>query len=295
MWFKNLQIYHLADGATTTAVELEEHLTRQTLRGCLGLDAQSSGWVSPGIEEISLVYSYGQQMLIALGIEKKLLPASVVNQQAKVRAQEMELRQGYAPGRKQMKEIKETVYRELLSRAFAVRQRNHAWIDPVNGWFVVEGANMTRADTLVEAFIKSTGIGLKRIKTSVAPVSSMTTWLSGEDPPSIFSVDNDSIFRSREDKKVSVSYVQQSPDPQEIIRHVQTGKEVIRLAMTWRDKISFILDENLQLKRLTLLDIDREPAETAAEQFDSDFFLMTSELRQLLPELIDALGGMVNE
>lgn len=294
MWFKNLQIYHFTDGVASAA-ELEEQLARQTLQGCLGLDAQSKGWVPPGMEETSLVYSYGQQMLIALGIEKKLLPTSVINQQAKVRAQEMELHQGYAPGRKQMKEIKEIVYRELLSRAFAIRQRNHAWIDPVGGWFVVEGANATKVDTLVETFIKSTGTGLQRVKTSATPISSMTAWLSGNDPPAIFSIDDNSIFRSREDKKVSVSYVRQSPDPQEITRHVQTGKEVIKLAMTWRDKISFVLDENMQLKRLTLLDVDREPAETAAEQFDSDFFLMTSELRQLLPELVDALGGIVNE
>lgn len=294
MWFKNLQIYHLTDGVASAA-ELEEQLARQTLQGCLGLDAQSKGWVPPGMEETSLVYSYGQQMLIALGIEKKLLPTSVINQQAKVRAQEMELHQGYAPGRKQMKEIKEIVYRELLSRAFAIRQRNHAWIDPVGGWFVVEGANATKVDTLVETFIKSTGTGLQRVKTSATPISSMTAWLSGNDPPAIFSIDDNSIFRSREDKKVSVSYVRQSPDPQEITRHVQTGKEVIKLAMTWRDKISFVLDENMQLKRLTLLDVDRESAETAAEQFDSDFFLMTSELRQLLPELVDALGGIVNE
>ncbi|SFU40661.1 recombination associated protein RdgC [Nitrosomonas eutropha] len=294
MWFKNLQIYRLTDEVIIPD-ELKERLAKQTLQGCLGLEAQSKGWVSPGAEEADLVYSYGQQMLISLGIEKKLLPVSVVNQLAKVRAQEMESHQGYPPSRKQMKDIKEAAYRELLSRAFAVQQRNHAWIDPVGGWFVVEGASAAKADTLIEAFIKSTGCGLQRISTTMAPVSAMTAWLSGDDPPSIFSIDSDSIFRSREDKKVSVSYVQQSPDPQEITRHVQTGKEVIRLAMTWRDKISFILDENLQLKRLTLLDIDREPAETAEEQFSSDFFLMTGELRQLLPELMDALGGMANE
>ena len=291
MWFRNLLIYRLAEEVITPA-ELEASLAKQALQGCLGLEPQSRGWVPPGIAEADLVYSYGQQILIALGTEKKLLPASVVNQLAKVRAQEMELHQGYVPGRKQMKEIKEAAYRELLSRAFAIRQRSHAWIDPVDGWFIVEGASASKADTLIEAFIKSTGIGLKRIRTNMVPTSAMTAWLSGDDPPAIFSVDSDSIFRSREDKKVSVSYVRQSPDPQEITWHVRTGKEVIRLAMTWRDRISFILDENLQLKRLTLLEIDREPAETAEEQFDSNFFLMTEELRQLLPDLVDILGGM---
>lgn len=294
MWFKNIQIYRLADEATAFD-QLGEYLARQTLQSCLGLDIQTKGWIPPGLEETDLVYRHGQQILIAFGIEKKLLPASVVNQLTKERAQEMEGRLGYTPDRKQMKEIKEAAYRELLSRAFSVRQRTHVWIDLLDGWFVVESANVTRADTVVEAFIKSTGIGLKRIQTEIAPISAMTTWLLDENPPVIFSVDRDSIFRSREDKKVSVSYVQQSPDPQEITRHVRTGKEVIKLALTWRDKISFSLDESLQLKRLTLLDIDEESAETAAEQFDSDFFMMTSELRQLLPELMEVLGGIVDK
>ncbi|MBE7526419.1 MAG: recombination-associated protein RdgC [Burkholderiales bacterium] len=294
MWFRNLMIYRLAEAAITPA-ELEEYLAKQVLQGCLGLEPQSRGWVPPGREEVDLVYSYGQQILIALGIEKKLLPASVVNQLAKIRAQEMELHQGYAPGRKQMKEIKEAAYRELLSRAFAIRQRGHVWIDPVDGWFIVEGTSTAKADVLVEAFIKSTGVGLERIRTNTTPTAAMTAWLSGDEPPSIFSIDSDSVFRSREDKKVLVSYIRQSPDSQEINRHIRIGKEVIKLAMTWRDKISFVLDENLQLKRLTLLDLDREPAETAEEQFDSDFFLMTGELRQLLPELVDALGGADGE
>ncbi len=289
MWFKNLHIYRLTDWKITSA-ELEERLAKHTLQACLSMEAQSRGWVPPGLEETNMVYARGQQMLIALGTEKKLLPASVVNQLAKVRAQEMEARQGYAPGRKQMKEIKEVVYYELLSRAFAIRQRSHAWIDPIDGWFIVEGASVAKADTFTEAFLKSTGIGLKRIRTTITPTSAMTRWLSGDILPATFSIDNDSVFRSREDKKVSVSYTRQPLDSQEIAKHIGTGKEVIKLAMTWRDKISFILDENMLLKRLTLLDIAHEPAESAEEQFDSHFFLMTEELRQLLPDLIDALG-----
>ena len=294
MWFKNLQIYHLADWAMAPD-ELEERLAKHTLQACLSLETQSHGWVPPGIREDDLVYAHGQQMLIALGTEKKLLPASVVSQLTKVRAQEMEVFQGYAPGRKQMKEVREAAYNELLSRAFAIRQKGHAWIDLADGWFIVEGASTPRADALTEAFVKITGAGLKRARTAVAPVSAMTGWLSGNDIPAIFSIDSDSIFRSRDDKKVSVSYAQQPPDPQEIARHVGTGKEVIKLAMTWKNEISFTLDENLQLKRLTLLDMDREPAESAEEQFVSDFFLMTGELRQLLPDLIDALGGAARE
>jgi len=295
MWFKNLQIYRFTDWKITHT-ELDELLSRRTLQACLNTEIQSFGWVPPGNEEAKLVYARGQQMLIALGTEKKLLPASVVNQLAKTRAQEMEVRQGYAPGRKQMKEIKETAYYELLSRAFIIRQKSHAWIDPVDGWFIVEGSNIAKADKFTETFLKSfPSITLQRISTTLTPASAMTRWLSGDDLPAAFSIDSDSVFRSREDKKISVSYTRQPLDPQEIAKHVKTGKEVTKLAMVWEDKISFILDENLQLKRITLLDVTEEPAESAEEQFDGNFFLMTEELKQLLPDLIDALGGIAGE
>ena len=143
MWFKNLQIYRITDWKLTHG-ELEELLARRTLEACLSMEMQSQGWVPPGMEEEHLVYVRGQQMLIALGSERKLLPASVVNQRAKARAEEMEVQQGYPVGRKQMKEIKEAALYELLPRAFVIRQKSHAWIDPVDGWFIIDSANVAR-------------------------------------------------------------------------------------------------------------------------------------------------------
>ncbi|CAE6509775.1 MAG TPA: recombination-associated protein RdgC [Nitrosomonas nitrosa] len=291
MWFKNIQIYRIDDWKITSA-ELDELLSKRPLQNCLNMEIQSQGWVPPGIEETRLVYARGQQMLIALGTEKKLLPASVVNQLAKVRALEMEAQQGYPPGRKQMKEIKEAALYELLPRAFAIRQTNHAWIDPTEGWLVIDSASTAKADDFVEMLLKTIPtLAIKRTHTVLTPASAMTRWLAGDDLPHVFSIDSDSVFRSREDKKVSISYHRHPLDSDEITRHVRAGKEVTKLALVWRNRIAFILDENLQIKRLTLLDIEKEPAESAEEQFDSNFFLMTEELKQLLPDLIDALGG----
>lgn len=291
MWFKSLQIYRITDWKLTSE-ELEELLARRTLQACLSMEMQSLGWVPPGMEEAHLVYARGQQLLIALGSEKKLLPASVVNQRAKERAIEMEAQQGYPVGRKQMKEVKEAALYELLPRAFVVRQKSHAWIDLADGWFIIDSSNIAKADTFVETFLKTIPtLVLKRIKTNLTPASAMTRWLAGDELPHAFTIDSDSVFRSREDKKVSISYQRQPLDADEINRHVRAGKEVTRLAMVWENNLAFMLDENLQIKRLTLLDIEKEPAESAEEQFDSNFFLMTEQLKQLLPDLIDALGG----
>ncbi len=94
-------------------------------------------------------------MLVTLRAEKKLLPATVVNQVAKARAQEIEEQQGYKPGRKQMKEIKERVTDELLPKAFSIYRDTRVWIDPVNRWLVIDAAASASADEVLGLLAKS--------------------------------------------------------------------------------------------------------------------------------------------
>jgi len=291
MWFKNLQVYRMTDWNITPAM-LEERLSSHTLQKCLSMEMQSRGWVLPRDESGQFVHVLGQHMLITLGIEKKLLPAAVINQLTKERAAEIAQQQGFEPGRKQIKEIKEDVLIELLPRALAIRRKTNAWIDPASGWFVIDTPSPAKADEFLEVLFKTVDdVTLKPLKTNLSPAVAMTGWLSGNDVPASFTIDRHCELRGMDDEKATVSYVRHDLDAVEIRHHVQAGKEATKLAMTWRDKVSFILYENMQLKRITPLDILKEPAETAEEQFDSDFAIMTGELKQLIADIVDALGG----
>jgi recombination associated protein RdgC len=99
----------------------------------------------------------------------------------------------------------------------------------------------------------------------------------------------------RSTDKASVRYVNHTLEGEEIRQHIATGKIVTRLAMTWNDRISFVLNDQLQIKRLAFLDILKEQAdgqgENEDERFDIDFTLMTGEVAQLLDDLVAALGG----
>ena len=83
MFFKNLQIYRLAAGWAMSPGSLEEELAKRPLWACSGINLQSKGWVAP--REAPLVESYQKQLMIALGVEQKLLPSSVVNDEARPR------------------------------------------------------------------------------------------------------------------------------------------------------------------------------------------------------------------
>lgn len=295
MWFKNLQLYRLPAPWDMTAARLDEMLSAHAFVPGSGLELQTQGWVPPRPDG-TLVHSVNGQYLITLRTEKKLLPAAVVNQVTKARAAEIEEQQGYKPGRKQLREIKEEVTDTLLPRAFAVQRDTRAWIDPVNGLLVVDAATPSKADELLGLLNKSVDrLPLANLHVRSSPALAMTAWLQCGEVPGAFTVDQDTELRATDESKAAVRYVRHSAEADDVRRHVDAGKQCTRLALTWADKISFVLTDQLVLKRLEPLDVLKENAgaggQNEEERFNGDFALMTGELGRLIANLVDALDG----
>src|SRR5450830_1788451 len=294
MWFKNLQIYRLPAPWAYTPEQLEEALSSNKFTPATSMDLMRQGWDTPRPNG-GLVHVVNKQMLILLGTEKKLLPATVINQVAKARAAEMEEAQGFAPGKKAMKELKERVADELLPRAFSIRSDVWTWIDPVNGWLVVDAASPSKADEVVKMLLKSVDkLPLESLRVQRSPVGAMTEWLQADESPAGFTVDQDAIMRATGESKAQVAYKRHTLEADDIRRHIAAGKQCTRLAMTWNDKISFVLDESLAIKSVKPLDVffnDTATTENDEERFDSDFMLMTGELAKMLGDVVEALGG----
>lgn len=296
MWFKNLQLYRLPAPWNLSIEQLEAALAKQPFQRAGSLDRESRGWIPPKDQDERLVITVGGHWLIALGGESKLLPSSVVNDYTREKVAEIEEKEGYRPGRKQVREIKERVTEELLPRAFTRKSRNQAWIDPQNGWLVVDAANPNKAEEVIEHLRKVLDdLPLRLLKTQMSPMAAMTAWLIADEAPTAFTVDRDCELRSELEEKATVRYVRHNLDTDEVKNHiVKDGKAPTRLAMSFDDRISFVLTEKLEVKKLGFLDVVKEQsemAEGASEQFDADFALMTGELQRFLPALVEALGG----
>ncbi|MBR7801768.1 recombination-associated protein RdgC [Undibacterium fentianense] len=296
MWFKNLQVFRLPAPWKVNIEQLEMQLASQAFANTGSGDMQSEGWASPRGNE-QLVHSVNQQLLLLLQTEKKLLPSSVINQVTKARAKELEEQQGFAPGRKAMKDLKERVTDELLPRAFAITRQTYVWIDPVNGWLVIDSSSPSKADEVIKLLLKCDKIPLESLRTQISPQTAMTDWLAGNEAPKGFTIDQDTELRAHTEDKATVRYVRHSIDPDDVQRHIAAGKQCTKLAMTWDDKISFVLTENLAIKRIKPLDILNEDKDTRTadenERFDADFLLMASELAKMLDDIVYSLGGQV--
>jgi recombination associated protein RdgC len=136
-------------------------------------------------------------------------------------------------------------------------------------------------------------IGTLRVQQS--PVAAMTDWLAADEAPSGFTVDQDTELRATGEGKATVRYVRHTLEADDVRRHIAAGKQCTRLAMTWSDRVSFVLTESLTVKRVTPLDVLKENndgmTQNDDERFDTDFALMTGELSKLMGDLVQALGG----
>lgn len=296
MFFKNAIVFGVENVAELTdSYSFATKLKSRLLRSCTGMDKQNKGWV-PCRDDGRMVFESAGHILFAMGAETKLLPASVIKRFTKERVADIEVQQGYKVGRREMKEIKESVTEELLPQAFATQRVTFAWIDTNAGRLIIDAPSIGRAEELIELLNKTIdGLEIRAIRTEFSPVAAMTDWLAGDAAPAGFTIDRDLELRATGESHATVRYAKHALDGEEIIAHIAAGKRSTRLGLTWNDRISFVLTEQMQVKRIEFLDIIKEEsaalADTADELFELDFTLMSGELAKLMDELVSALGG----
>lgn len=298
MWFKNLQIYRLPPCWGIGIDNLRQQLERGMFAKCASNQPMSRGWVAPR-NDGNLVYSIGKsQWLLALRTEERILPSSAVNLEASERAEALKEQHGYAPGRKQMKEIKERIIEEFMPRAFVRQRTTLVWVDPYDGWLTIDTSTQGKSEEVIKHLRNCLDeFQLKALRTNISPTAAMADWLAGGDPPAGFTIDFGAELQSVSEDRATVKYAREPLDPEQVKEHLSRGKLPKKLNLTWDDRISFVLTDNLDIKRLSFLALLKNQAEknaeNAEEQFDADFALMTGELSRFIPQMIEALGGEV--
>lgn len=321
--FKSVIVYRIASGwVPPSFTALEEGLERDRFVPCGATDPRSAGWVEPrGRDQAALVESVGGQLILSLRSETKGVPASVVKAALEERLQRVEDETGARPRGARRKELKEEVVIDLLPRAFSKFSTTRLWIDPEAGTLVAGTGSVGRADEATGALVQmfraiGNNFSARLMKTALSPSVAMSRWLSTREAPDGFTIDRECELKqvvegervadkpearlgpsaSRSEAKATVRYSRHSLDIDEIVAHIKQGKVATRLAMTWRDRVSFLLEEDMSLKKIDILDItleDQAPrgSKDADDGFDADVAMATAELSGLIPELIEALGG----
>ncbi len=287
-------VYRLAPQWQPTLASIESALDGARFVECGATQPRAIGWVAPrNVDHAPLIEAVDGQWLLQLMVETKLVPGSVVKRQVEALAERIEKTTGRKPGKKETRELKDQALLDLLPMAFTKRGAVKVWIAPTTRLLVIDAGSASRADETLTALAQVLpGLAAQLINTAISPQAAMADWLVSGEPPTPFSIDRDVELKAADGEKPVVRYARHALDLPEIREHIAAGKRPTRLALTWNGRVSFVLTEGLQLKKISFLDgVFEGRLADGDEGFDANAAIATGELAPMIGELIDALGG----
>ncbi len=294
MFFRNLTFFRFP--TTLNFDDLDTALAECTLKPVGPLELFSRGFVSPfGRDGDALSHRIGDAIWISAGSEDKILPGAVVNDLLQKKLAEIEEKEGRRLGGRARKRMKEDLVHELLPRAFVRPSRTDAIIDLAHGYIAVDTSSRKSAEAVVSDVRQAMGsFPALPLNAEVAPRSVLTGWVAGDPLPDNVTLGDECELRDAADQGAVVKCQRLELQCDEIAKHLEAGMQVARLALTLDDHVSFVLGEDLIVRKVKLLDgavdsLESTEREDLRAELDARFALFSAEVRRLFLTLEPAL------
>ncbi len=294
MFFRNLTFFRFPTAHDFS--QLDELLPEAALKPVGPLELSSSGFISPfGRGDEALSHRIGNSIWLAVGSENKLLPGSVVNDLLAQKVAEIEEKEGRKLGGKARKRLKDDLLHELLPRAFVKSSRTDALLDLEHGFLAVDTSSRKTAEVVASEIRRAMG-SFPAIppNAEVAPRSVLTGWIAGEPLPEGLSLGEECELKDAMDGGAVVKAQNQELISDEIAKHLESGKQVTRLALNLDDHVSFVLGEDLGVRKMKFLEgavdqLESTERDDLRQELDARFALLAGEVRRLFLVLESAL------
>jgi len=286
MFFRNLTFFRFP--ASHDFSQLDQLLPEAALKPVGPLELFSRGFVSPfGRGEEALSHRIGDAVWLTVGGEDKILPGSVVNDLLASKVAEIEDKEGRKLGGRARKRLKDDLLHELLPRAFVKSSRTDALLDLEHGFLAVDTSSRKNAEAVASEIRRALG-SFPAIppNAEVAPRSILTGWIAGEPLPEGLSLGEECELKDPMDGGAVVKAQHQELLSEEIAKHLEAGKQVTKLALTLDDHLSFVLGEDLVVRKLKFLEgavdqLESTEREDLHAELDARFALLAGEVRRL--------------
>ena len=294
MFFRNLTFFRFPP--THAFTQLDTLLPEAALKPVGPLELSSSGFISPfGRGEDVLSHRIGDAIWLSVGSENKILPGSVVNDLLAQKVAEIEDKEGRKLGGKARKRLKDDLLHELLPRAFVKSSRTDALLDLEHGFLAVDTSSRKSGEAVASEIRRAMG-SFPAIppNAEVAPRSVLTGWIAGEPLPEGLSLGEECELKDAMDGGAGVKAQNQELLSDEIAKHLEAGKQVTKLALVLDDHVSFVLGEDLVVRKLKFLEgavdqLESTERDDLRAELDARFALLSGEVRRLFLVLESAL------
>lgn len=299
MFFKNLQIYRLTQTLTIDAEALQAALATKPARDPGTQELGTYGFTAPfgKGEDAPLVHVSSGFMLVAASKATRQLPGSVVRDMMVKKVEQIEAEQLRKVYKAERDQIKDEIIQALLPHAFIRYSRTFAALDLKAGLIIVNSASANSAEDLLSTLREVLGsLPVRPVTVKIAPTASMTDWVRQQKAPENFFLLNAAQLRDTHEDGGTVNCKGQDLTSDEIQLHLSTGKIVTQLSLAYQDKLSFVLNDKLDIKSVRFEDLLTDQAnadggDEALGQFDASFVLMMLTLNAFLADLYHVLGG----
>lgn len=297
MWFKNLIIFQLTEAFKTKSEDLEKALAEFRFHSCQSTEALSMGWSEPAqLSDTSLVYTANGYLMMALKIEEKIVPASVIKEMLDEKVEEVELRENRKVRKKEKDSLKDEIYHSLLPRAFSKHSFIYGYIDTKANLLVIDAASMKKAELFTVQLRKALGSFKIQIPDIVTIPLLLTKWLTENIYPNDLVIEDSCVLKDPDDNSGTIRCQRQNLLSGEIAQLIENGREVIQLGLTWHDQITFVIKEDFSIRSLKFLESIQDQAndiftETESARFDADFTIMTESLHEFLIVLFELFAN----
>jgi recombination associated protein RdgC len=295
MWFKNLLIYCFSSPFNLPE-NFDEQLAQTPFVPCGSQDLMKAGWVAPMPDGELLSHSANACTLLCLRKQQKILPGAAVAEALDEKIRSIESEQARKVYSKERKQIKEEILVTLAPRALTRSSRSYGYVDTQHQWLIVNGGSRNRAEEMLTQLRTDIGsLPLVPLETKSQPGALLTEWVRSGVLPEGFTLGEQCELRDLQETTNTVKVRGQDLRSDEVLQHIEVGKQITKLELHWREAIDFVIGEDLVVRRVRFRDelleqLDKH--DDARAQFDQEFGFMTMELSRFITELVAAFGGM---
>ena len=286
MFFRNLTLFRFPTSLDLS--DLETQLAECALKPVGPLELSSRGFVPPfGQHGDALSHGIHDALWLTVGGEDKLLPGAVVNDLLQKKLAAIEEKEGRKPGGRTRKRLKDELVTELLPRAFVRPVRSDALLDTTLGVIAIDTSSRKNAESVVSEIRRALGsFPALPVNAETAPRAILTGWIAGDALPDGLSLGDECELRDPSDSGAVVKIQRMELVGDEINKHLEAGKQVTRLALVLDDHVSFVLGEDLVVRKFKLLDgavdqLESTDRDDIAAELDARFALMAGEFKRL--------------
>ena len=297
MFFKNIFVFAFTRPFTTTNEELHALLHDQAFTPLGSTELRHFGWTNSLGKGSNLTTELSGNVLICARSEEKILPAPVIKDMVDAKIEIIEIEQGRGATKKEREQIKEDVIFELLPRAFNRVVDTHAYINAENNTIVVNTSSRGKAENLLALLRKTLGtLPVTNINSKAMHGEVMTGWLNYPDSlteglkTNKITLGMEAEFAGLGDDSATARVKNENLLGLEVQSHLDSDKYVTKIALEYDETMSFILNDDLSIKRIKFFDVITEQnddidSDDVHGTLTADFTLMAGELNRMINDL----------